>query len=244
MKLTEEAFSIVSAQKSKLLNFSYIVSHNIRSHSSNISGLIQLMLERRDPVIHNQLIQSLKISSDRLDETLRHLSDLLIIQSKQKVHKEEVQLHELVHTILQTLSLEISATQATIINKIDNNLIVFNDRTYLESSLLNLISNTIKYRRPDVIPEIIISASETENGIKIAVEDNGLGIDLKANREKVFGMFKTFHQHKASRGIGLFITKNQVEAMGGSIAVDSTPLKGSVFSITLPKSTYSNEVVD
>ena len=92
MKLTEEAFSIVSAQKSKLLNFSYIVSHNIRSHSSNISGLIQLMLERRDPVIHNQLIQSLKISSDRLDETLRHLSDLLIIQSKQKVHKEEVQL--------------------------------------------------------------------------------------------------------------------------------------------------------
>lgn len=65
-------------------------------------------------------------------------------------------------------------------------------------------------------------------------QDNGLGIDLEKHGEKLFGMYKTFHQHPDSRGVGLFITRNQVESMGGKIEVSSTVNVGTTFSIHLP----------
>jgi signal transduction histidine kinase len=65
------------------------------------------------------------------------------------------------------------------------------------------------------------------------VEDNGLGIDLDKHGDKLFGMYKTFHTHKDSRGLGLFLTKNQVESMGGKIEVESALGQGSTFKIFL-----------
>lgn len=73
---------------------------------------------------------------------------------------------------------------------------------------------------------------EVINGQKIlSVMDNGLGIDLSKHKNSLFGMYKTFHKHQNSRGIGLFITKNQIEAMGGSIEVFSEVDKGTTFKI-------------
>ncbi|MGY8915134.1 MAG: ATP-binding protein, partial [Flavobacteriales bacterium] len=63
--------------------------------------------------------------------------------------------------------------------------------------------------------------------------DNGLGIDLKKHGKKIFGMYKTFHKHKEAKGIGLFITKNQVEAMNGKISVESQVDEGTTFKVTL-----------
>jgi sensor histidine kinase regulating citrate/malate metabolism len=67
--------------------------------------------------------------------------------------------------------------------------------------------------------------------VVLDIKDNGLGIDLKKHKAKLFGMYKTFHNNKEARGIGLFITKNQVEAMGGKIEVESTVNKGTTFKI-------------
>ncbi|MNY01817.1 Alkaline phosphatase synthesis sensor protein PhoR [compost metagenome] len=75
-------------------------------------------------------------------------------------------------------------------------------------------------------------SSRTEDGlIELSIADNGLGIDLKLNRDKIFGMYKTFHNNKDARGIGLFITKNQIEAMGGKVTVESEVNKGTTFKI-------------
>ena len=72
-----------------------------------------------------------------------------------------------------------------------------------------------------------------EDYLLLSFEDNGLGIDLKRHGEKVFGMYKTFHEHKESRGIGLFITKSQIEAIKGKVEVESEVDQGTTFKIYL-----------
>ena len=110
--------------------------------------------------------------------------------------------------------------------------------SYLDSILINVITNGLKYCSDERDSYIKIYLIEQDNFLVLCVEDNGLGIDLEKNRDKIFGMYKTFHEHPDSRGIGLFITKNQIEAMGGKIEVESVVGKGSIFKIYLPHEEY------
>jgi signal transduction histidine kinase len=71
--------------------------------------------------------------------------------------------------------------------------------------------------------------------VELSFQDNGLGIDLEKYKEQLFGMYQTFHQHNDSRGVGLFITKNQIESMGGNISIESEVNVGTTFTITLKK---------
>ena len=102
---------------------------------------------------------------------------------------------------------------------------------YLESILLNFTSNAIRYAHPDRTPVISYSFKSNKNQKILEIRDNGIGINLEKHGEKLFGMYKTFHKHKDSRGIGLFITKNQIEAMGGSVQVSSEVGVGTTFKI-------------
>jgi signal transduction histidine kinase len=109
------------------------------------------------------------------------------------------------------------------------------DRAYLDSVVFNLISNAIKYRKPEAHPIIKIQSGEFQKQNWFSISDNGMGIDLKKYGDRIFGMFKTFHGNRDARGIGLFITRNQIEALGGKIEVDSAPGQGTTFTIYLPK---------
>jgi len=106
---------------------------------------------------------------------------------------------------------------------------------YLQSILHNLITNAIKYRDPEKAPYVKVHAGRKDDqSTWFAVEDNGLGLDLKEYKDKLFGLYTTFHKHEDSSGIGLFVTKNQVLAMNGDIDVESEPGIGSTFKVTLP----------
>jgi signal transduction histidine kinase len=103
----------------------------------------------------------------------------------------------------------------------------------MESILLNLYTNSLKYSDPSRNPVLNITSSIKNKYILIAFNDNGQGIDLKRHGSKLFGMYKTFHKHKEAKGIGLFISKNQIEAMKGTITVKSTPNVGTTFLLKL-----------
>jgi signal transduction histidine kinase len=98
-----------------------------------------------------------------------------------------------------------------------------------------LYTNSLKYSSPKRKPVISVSSSSKNNYIQIEFKDNGQGIDLERHGSKVFGMYKTFHAHKEAKGIGLFITKNQIESMDGSISLKSKVDKGTTFFIKLKK---------
>ena len=106
------------------------------------------------------------------------------------------------------------------------------NKANLESIFLNLITNAIKYRSPDRNLIIKVSTSNEGGRTKMSVKDNGLGIDLKKHSHKLFGLNKTFHRHPEAKGLGLFMTKNQIESMGGNITAESEIDKGSNFIVT------------
>lgn len=108
-------------------------------------------------------------------------------------------------------------------------------RLYLESILQNLLSNSLKYKSPNRTPVIHVETLFQNGILTLKFSDNGMGIDLKRNADKLFGLNKTFHKHAEAKGVGLFITKTQVEAMGGSITANSEVDKGSVFTIFFNK---------
>ncbi|MCC5940290.1 MAG: HAMP domain-containing histidine kinase, partial [Balneolaceae bacterium] len=119
-------------------------------------------------------------------------------------------------------------------NKVPRDTVIRGVESYLESILMNVLTNGIKYCSDERESHVIFYIEKEQNYLVLCVKDNGLGIDLEKNRDKIFGMYKTFHEHPDSRGIGLFITKNQIEAMGGKIDVESEVGKGSIFKIYLP----------
>jgi len=234
-KATTEALNIVSEQNKRLLNFSYIVSHNIRSHSSNISGIASILAEDPEAEVRHQFVEGLVSSSKNLDSTLRHLNELLNIQSRVNIHKETVPLKEVVDRTIQAIGLDVKANNVQFDLQISEDFTLSTDRAYLDSVVFNLISNAIKYRKPEAHPIIKIQSGEFQKQNWFSISDNGMGIDLKKYGDRIFGMFKTFHGNRDARGIGLFITRNQIEALGGKIEVDSAPGQGTTFTIYLPK---------
>jgi signal transduction histidine kinase len=100
---------------------------------------------------------------------------------------------------------------------------------YLESIFLNLCSNSLKYAAPNRSPEIEITLLTKGDITKVMFKDNGRGIDMEKHGSQIFGMHKTFHKNKDANGVGLYITKNQIEAMGGAITLESEVNVGTTF---------------
>jgi len=222
--------NIIGDQNNRLSNFAHIVSHNLRSHASNLKMLLDLF-KNADNDERDEMLQHLEGISDGLSITISHLKELVEIQTEIKNVKETLNLRHYLKNILSILHNEITKHGVTIEINIPLDITIEYNPAYLESILLNFTTNAIKYSSIDQKP-IISYDFGIENGYKVlSVSDNGLGIDLKKHKNSLFGMYKTFHKNQNSRGIGLFITKNQVEAMGGKIEVFSEVNKGTTFKI-------------
>lgn len=225
------SFHLVTEQNKRLLNFSYIVSHNLRSHTSNIESIIDLIEGSDSEDETQQMIKLLKTVSVSLNETMENLNEVVNIQTNIGLILETIHLKTYIEKIKNILSEQIALKDVSIITNVEEDVTLTYNAAYLESILLNLISNAIRYSSPDRKPVIEIKWYKENEGHILEVSDNGIGIDLKKNADKIFGMYKTFSGHPDSRGIGLFITKNQIDAMGGSISVKSEVDSGTTFKI-------------
>jgi PAS domain S-box-containing protein len=225
-------FEVVEGQNERLKNFTYIVSHNVRSHSANIQGLINLIKQLNPDIYKNEYVQMLDISSLRLDDTLHQLNEVIsVVSSVQKLKKLKV--YEIVENLKNAFSILLNNSEVNLINEIEEDIFVEATPAYLESILTNLITNAIKYSDPNKGSYVKLRSQNINGSVNIFIEDNGLGLDLEKYGSKLFGMYKTFHQHKDARGIGLFLSKNQAESMGGKIEVESKVGIGSTFKLIL-----------
>jgi PAS domain S-box-containing protein len=225
------SLQIVTEQNKRLLNFSYIVSHNLRSHTSNIESIISLIESAESEEERNEMMQLLKSVSNSLDETMKHLNEVVNINTNINLVIKPLNLNKYIDKAKEVLSEQILSNEVSFITNIQDDAIINYNSAYLESILYNLISNAIRYKHPERKLVIGINLYKENNKDVIEVSDNGIGIDLVRNADKIFGMYKTFSNNSDARGIGLFITKNQVDAMGGTITVESTPNVGSTFKI-------------
>lgn len=231
-KEMQNLLDVTSDQNKRLQNFANIVSHNIRSHSANLTSLVSFMEITTDEEERKRMFQMLKNSTSQLEETIMNLNEIITVNQNLNKPIEERNLLEEVQKCLQVLNLEILESGVTIKIKIPSELVVRIIPAYLDSILLNLIGNAVKYRKSKGKAIIKITAKALKRGeVRVRIADNGLGIDMAAHGDKVFGMYKTFHDNEDARGFGLYITKNQVEAMKGRIEVGSEVGKGTTFTI-------------
>ena len=225
------SFNLVTEQNKRLLNFSYIVSHNLRSHTSNIASIVSLIESSESEEERDQMMELLKTVSCSLNETMLHLNEVINIRTNIGLVSEPLNLEQYIITVKNVLSEQITSHDVIISTEIPKETMINYNPAYLESVLYNIISNSIRYKHPSR-KAIITIKFFVENDMKVLqISDNGIGIDLVRNADKIFGMYKTFSNNLDSKGIGLFITKNQIDAMGGNITVESEPNVGTTFKI-------------
>jgi len=228
----EKTSNIIASQNKRLFNFAHIVSHNLRSHTSNLTLVAELINSFNNPKEKLELVDNIGEIAKSLSETIEHLNEVVTIQTSTDESKTLVSFENALNQVTTSIS-QIIIKKDVIINSDFASLKTINYiPAYLESILLNLITNAIKYKHPDRTPIINIKTYSDDSGASIMeIADNGLGIDLDKFGDKLFGMYKTFHYNKEAVGIGLFITKNQIEALRGEISVASKVNKGTTFKI-------------
>jgi len=232
-KKLKNLLDITSKQNNSLMNFAHIVSHNLRSHSSNLSMLTGFFAEEKDNEEKERLIKMLCEASESLDETVQHLTEVVQVKTDAIDKMRPVNLYETILGVKKNLAVLLKEKNTTCKIDVSKNLQINAIPAYMDSILLNLFTNSLKYSSPKRPLIIEISAQRKGPHIKVNFSDNGLGIDLDRHGGKIFGMYKTFHKHEDAKGIGLFITKNQIESMNGKIAVDSQVDKGAKFQLFL-----------
>jgi len=226
-----DLINVTSLQNKKLINFAHIISHNLRSHTANFSMLLDFLVMEKDEKEKNNIVKMLIKASDNLLETLENLNDVVAISANVNQEKKPVNLNDKLNKVEQNLAAFLKNNNAKIINTIPNDSIVEVIPAYVDSILMNFITNAVKYKDPQRDPIIKLSLKKNDTHSILSIEDNGLGIDLEKYGDKLFGMYKTFHKNPDARGIGLYITKNQIEAMNGKIITCSEVGKGTTFNI-------------
>jgi PAS domain S-box-containing protein len=225
----------LSSQNKQLLSFAHIISHNLRSPVSNLNLLVHLYKESVDDQDRAELWGNFETVTQHLNTTLDELLETLRIQEDTTKERENLSFEKVFTGIREMLIGQIIDSKAVIKADFSKATHVYYPKIYLESIMLNLISNAIKYRSPDRVPHISIMSDDHNGEISLSVQDNGLGIDLNRHAKNLFGMRKTFHRHAEAKGLGLFITKTQMEAMGGEITAESEVDKGTKFTVIFNK---------
>lgn len=218
-------------QNKQLVDFCNIVSHNLRAPLVNISMLLNFLEESQDDEDRSELLKRAKPVVNHLNEIFDELVESLQVRQDSEIQSINVDLKDCVEKILISFDAQIKSYNATIIMDFEEVPILYYPNKYIDSILTNLISNAIKYKSPDRNLVLEIRTKVMDNHIVLSVKDNGLGIDLERHKDNIFKIRKVFHSHPDAKGFGLFMTKTQVEAMGGLIWVESTPDVGSTFFI-------------
>ncbi|MEO8085738.1 MAG: PAS domain S-box protein [Bacteroidota bacterium] len=233
-ELQKEKMTADIVQRNKNLEqFSYIVSHNLRAPIANIIGFSDLLKsgELAQETVA-ELNEGLSTSAKKLDEVIKDLNHILHIKRNVSEEKEIVNLSQLATDIYISIETLIAKEDATIVwdfTEVNEILII---KSYLYSIFTNLITNSIKYRQPNIPPAIKIKSFKFDNKIILTFTDNGMGIDLEKKGDQVFGLYKRFHTNRAEgKGMGLFMVKTQVETIGGTISITSEVNKGTEFKI-------------
>jgi light-regulated signal transduction histidine kinase (bacteriophytochrome) len=217
----------------ELGQFGYMISHNLRAPIARILGLASIF--GVEPSENKFIVDKIAEATMELDTIVRDINIVISARNSEKEKKEFVSFENQLRLVMQMLHEEIAHSKACITSDFQQVKGVFTVRNYFYSILYNVLSNAIKFRSPEVPLSIHIHTHEDGNYMCLSVKDNGMGIDLAKNGSKLFGLFKTFSQNVAGKGIGLHLAKTQVESLGGKVEVDSKINEGSEFRIYLPK---------
>jgi PAS domain S-box-containing protein len=235
-KLQLEVFNQHLENKNRQLsNFAHIASHNLRAPVSNLLALKNFYQESTDVEDKTMLFSKMETVIEHLNETLNELIASVKIQGNKDIKNDAIIFDAVFDKTSIILEHQILDSKAIVSANFSEAPTIAYPKLYIESIMLNLMSNSIRYKSPDRIAKIHFCTKMRNNEIILTATDNGLGIDLKKYGHKLFGLSNTFHRHPDAKGVGLFMTKTQIEAVGGLISVESKVDIGTTFTIILKK---------
>ncbi|MUH37137.1 PAS domain S-box protein [Zobellia amurskyensis] len=222
----------LTEQNKQLADFTHITSHNLRSPVSNLNSLLDIYKTTDSETLRLNLFEKFETVINHLTLTLNTLVEALKTKSgHSKDDIEEILFEDMLRLTKDVLAGQILKSGATITSDFSKCSKIQYHKIYLESIFLNLVSNAIKYSSEERKPIIEIESMNQNGKIMLTFKDNGLGIDLEQHGHKLFGLNKVFHRHPDAKGVGLFLTKSQIEAMGGTIYASSKVGIGTTFTI-------------
>jgi signal transduction histidine kinase len=215
----------------ELDRFVYSVSHDLRSPLSSILGLTNLARRAADKQELDKLLEMIQGRVEAQDHFIREIIDYSR-NTRTDLIVEMIRLRDLVENTLVALKFNSEAERIEFRNKVPEYTVLSSDKTRLSVILNNLIGNAIKYHdfRKD---HLFIEIGYQSDKKTLYVKDNGIGIREEHN-DKIFNMFYRGSDRSTGSGLGLFITKEAVEKLNGTIQVNSVYGEGSTFTVTLP----------
>ena len=219
-----------------LKQLAYMTSHDLRTPVGNLLSVFTLLdVSKIQDEETLEFIGILKTTTDSLKNTLNSYVDALIDKNRSNVNVEELDFNSCLSTVLESMRLIIKNSKAVITADFSKVKTVIFNKAYLESIFLNLITNSIKYAKPDSVPTISITAKKHARGTQLIFADKGMGLDLKKVKGKIFGFNQKFHENADSKGIGLYLVYNHITSLGGSISIKSKVNEGTKFTISFKK---------
>jgi ABC-type nitrate/sulfonate/bicarbonate transport system substrate-binding protein/signal transduction histidine kinase len=216
----------------ELEKFAYITSHNLRAPVVNLMSLTEMqedegLTEELKEEINQKIHQSVK----QLDTTLNDLVKIVASKSKENLQCEDLELQSELNLVLASIENQVVQSGLQIETNFSESQSIYFPRQFLNSILLNLLTNSIKYKSNDRKLVISLKTRKNKDQTVLFFSDNGIGINMEKFGNKIFGLYQRFHTKIDGKGLGLYIIKSQVEAMNGTIEVDSMPDVGTTFRI-------------
>lgn len=230
----ERLIKDLKSQNEELQRFAYIISHNLRAPIVNITSLLDLYNSHNPADLENvEIIENLKISTQILNGTLEDLIEVVSIKKNKLPKIERVSFRKLLKNIERSLSKQFRESGAVIVSDYSTAPYINYIYSHLENFIINLTTNSIKYKHPERNPVIQIKSYHEEGYTVIEFRDNGIGIDLERYKDRLFGLYQRFHSHVDGKGLGLYLIREQIRAHDGNLRVESTVGVGTTFYIYL-----------
>jgi signal transduction histidine kinase len=219
----------------RLEQFAFVTAHNIRGPIATLLGLFQIYNKKdlSDPY-NSIIITKGEELTQKLDNIIKDLTMLLDLERNISSLVEWMDLNEVMNETSVLLGKEITDSKAVIETDFQKASKIHAIPAYVNNIFYNLISNSIKFKKYDTPPHIKIYTSINDKTLIITFEDNGTGIDLEKFGEKLGTPYKRFNTDVQGKGLGLFITKRQIEAMKGKMEIHSKPNHGTRILVCLP----------
>ncbi len=219
----------------QLEQFTFVTAHNLRGPVARMLGLgVVMRMTGDDPEETKSLTDKLLTTAEEIDSVIKDLNQILQVKNTPN-QLEELNLQEEISDVISAFKREINNTNATVSINISEVEVITTSHAYLKNIVYQLLSNGLNFRHPDRIPEIRITATNTEDYICLAFSDNGLGMHLQKIGGKLFTLYGRFHLHIEGKGIGLYLAKTQILSLGGKIEVDSEVNVGTTFKVYFRK---------
>lgn len=228
----EKLLADVVRSNNELKQFSFIISHNLRGPLASMRGLLGLIRDEPIPDGNlSELIDGFETSTKQLTDTIQTLNEILVIRNTGALEQKPIRFDDILKKVLEDHEYLVKGVDIEWDVDFEKAPSVTFNEAYFHSILLNLISNAIKYRSPKRRLRLTIRTDVEESGVVLTFSDNGLGLDVTHKKDSIFGLYQRFHSEIDGKGLGLYMTRAQIEALGGQINVDGAVDQGLTFTI-------------